>query len=254
MSMIHELIPKVMADVEFIGKDRKNVSQGYSFRGVDDIYNALHQTLSKHGVFCVPTVVDLKREERTSSKGSVLIYTVLTIKYTFYAPDGSNFEAVVIGEGMDSGDKSGNKAMSGAQKYALLQVFCIPTEEPKDSENDSPEVGKKAAEKKTEALKEKRKVFDDAFKGAESMPLDLTYEGCYEKVKSSTSVFQLDARVKKYAASFKKCADIEKQTLKKMIADKKAEFVAAEKKAADEHNAANGFGDAPKEDTKQEEY
>jgi hypothetical protein len=43
----------------------------------------------------------------------------------------------MIGEAMDSGDKSANKAMSAAQKYALLQVFCIPTEEPKDTENET---------------------------------------------------------------------------------------------------------------------
>ena len=42
-----------------------------------------------------------------------------------------------MGEGMDSGDKATNKAMSAAQKYAFFQVFCIPTEEPKDSELDS---------------------------------------------------------------------------------------------------------------------
>ena len=41
---------------------------------------------------------------------------------------------------MDSGDKSSNKAMSAAQKYAFLQVFCIPTEEPKDTENDTHDV------------------------------------------------------------------------------------------------------------------
>ena len=45
---------------------------------------------------------------------------------------------------MDSGDKSCNKAMSAAQKYAFLQVFCIPTEdppsEPKDTEGQTHEV------------------------------------------------------------------------------------------------------------------
>lgn len=43
----------------------------------------------------------------------------------------------MIGEAMDSGDKSCNKAMSAAQKYAFLQIFCIPTEEPKDTENET---------------------------------------------------------------------------------------------------------------------
>ncbi len=49
----------------------------------------------------------------------------------------------MLNEGMDSGDKASNKAMSAAHKYALLQVFCIPTEEPKDSENEHHEIEKK---------------------------------------------------------------------------------------------------------------
>ncbi len=39
---------------------------------------------------------------------------------------------------MDSGDKASNKALSIAMKYALLQVFCIPTEDAKDPDADSP--------------------------------------------------------------------------------------------------------------------
>ena len=58
-----------------------------------------------------------------------MIYKVLKIKYTFYAEDGSNVSAVVVGEAMDSGDKVSNKCMSVAYKYACFQVLSIPTEE-----------------------------------------------------------------------------------------------------------------------------
>ena len=37
-----------------------------------------------------------------------------------------------------------NKAMSTAYKYALMQIFCIPTEDDKDTENSSPEPKPKA--------------------------------------------------------------------------------------------------------------
>ncbi len=138
--MIFLAIPKIMAAVGAIGKERSNTAHGYKFRGVDDVYNALQQHLAEHKVFTVPEVLEDKVEERKTAKGTSLIYRVLKIKYTFYAEDGSSFSAVTIGEGMDSGDKASNKAMAVAHKYALLQVFCIPTEEPKDPENDSHEV------------------------------------------------------------------------------------------------------------------
>ena len=60
--------------------------------------------------------------------GTTLIYSILKIKYTMFAPDGSNVSCTVIGEGMDSGDKASNKAMSVAMKYAMFQLFFIPTE------------------------------------------------------------------------------------------------------------------------------
>lgn len=137
---IFKKIPLVMHEIGAVGKDRKNQQQGYQFRGIDDIYNAVNAALAKHGVFCVPSIEDMKREERQTQKGGTLFYTILTIKYVFYASDGSSVEARTVGEAMDSGDKSCNKAMSAAQKYAFLQVFCIPTEEPKDAEEETHEV------------------------------------------------------------------------------------------------------------------
>ena len=141
--LIYKKIPAIMADVSAIGKDRENVAQHYSFRGIDDVYNEVHEVFAKHRVFTIPVVLDAKHEERKSKSGGVLIYRIYTIKYIFYAEDGSFVEATVIGEGMDSGDKAGNKALSVAHKYALLQVLLIPTDDPKDPENESPQVNGK---------------------------------------------------------------------------------------------------------------
>lgn len=136
---IFESISAVMKDCGAVTKDSKNLQQNYKFRGIDAVMNALNPALIKNKVFVVPEVLDQTREERTTSKGGLLIYSVVKVKYTFYAEDGSSVSACVIGEGMDSGDKATNKAMSAAFKYACFQTFCIPTEEMKDSEDDSPE-------------------------------------------------------------------------------------------------------------------
>lgn len=137
---IYELIPKIMAEVGFIGKSGTNKDQGYTFRKVDDVYAALQPILAKYGVFAVPEVLKDESEERKTKSGSALIYRKLTIKYTFYAPDGSSVPSVVLGEGMDTGDKASNKAMSAGQKYAFCQTLCVPTSDPKDSENENHEV------------------------------------------------------------------------------------------------------------------
>ncbi len=140
---IYESITKIMEEVPTIGKNQKNKTQGFMYRGIDDVMNALQPLLAKNKVFIVPEILEQTREERTTKTGGGLIYSICKIKYKFYAEDGTNIEAVTIGEGMDSGDKATNKAMAIAMKYALFQVFCIPTEEMKDPDAETPEESNK---------------------------------------------------------------------------------------------------------------
>lgn len=133
-------INAVMADIGAVGKTSKNTTQGFMFRGIDAVMNAINPALVKNKLFIVPEILEQTREERQTTKGGTLIYSICKVKYTFYAEDGSNITCTVIGEGMDSGDKATNKAMSIAFKYACFQVFCIPTEEMVDADKESHEV------------------------------------------------------------------------------------------------------------------
>lgn len=155
---IFEALSKMLLDVDAISKARDNRQQGYKFRGIDDVYNAIHPLFARFGVFSVPTVMDSKTEERTTKSGGALIYRVLTVRYTFYSGDGSHVDAVVIGEGMDSGDKASNKAMAVAHKYAICQILSIPTDDPKDPENDSHEAAPKQEQPKQEQPKPEKPV------------------------------------------------------------------------------------------------
>ena len=124
---IYELIPKIMADIGHVGKDKKNTFQNYNFRGIDDVYNCVGPVFVKHGVFIVPSVKSVTVTQVNTTTGKPSTQIVMEIAYRFYAPDGSYVEAVTVGEAMDTGDKAANKAMSDAMKYAVWQTFCIPT-------------------------------------------------------------------------------------------------------------------------------
>lgn len=137
--LIFQQISKIMTEIEAVAKNNKNAQQGYNFRGIDDVYNELHPLLAKHSVFTAPEVLTYERSERPTKSGGTMMYSVMQIKFTFYATDGSCFPVVMIGEGSDAGDKSSNKAMAIAHKYALVQTFAIPTKDDKDSESYSPE-------------------------------------------------------------------------------------------------------------------
>lgn len=145
--MIYGKIADCMKQIGAIGKDSKNTQQNFMYRGVDAVMNALNPVLTENRMFCVPEVLEQHREERQTRSGGNLIYSILKMRYTLYAEDGSNVSAVVIGEGMDSADKGSNKAMSVAYKYAMFQIFSIPTEEMRDPDAETPpESHKKAAD------------------------------------------------------------------------------------------------------------
>lgn len=158
ISLIYSAIPAIMSEIPSICKDRKNADQGYNFRGIDDVYNAVNPILAKHQVFMRADIQDVKREERPSRSGGILAFVQVRVCYSFVASDGSFVSTDSLGEGMDSGDKATAKAMSIAQKYALLQMFCIPTADQKDPENDNPEMAKSPTAKPQKKPEQKSTV------------------------------------------------------------------------------------------------
>ena len=125
---------------EGIAKGKSNAQQGYKFRGIDDVYNALASVLAANSLCILPRVVDRDFAERTTKAGAALHYTTLTVDFDLVSSvDGSSHTIRTIGEAMDSADKSSNKAMSAAMKYACLVAFQIPTEGDDDADAHTPE-------------------------------------------------------------------------------------------------------------------
>ncbi|ELE9726617.1 ERF family protein [Enterobacter kobei] len=113
-----------------ISKDRVNKVQGFNFRGIDQVYNALAPALVTHGLVILPRLTERTCTERINKNGTALFYVVVKAEFDFVSTeDGSIHTVTTYGEAMDSGDKATNKAMSIAYKYAAFQAFCIPTEE-----------------------------------------------------------------------------------------------------------------------------
>ena len=195
---IYKQICSVMQEINAIGKDRRNQTQNFQYRGIDDVMNELHSVLAKCGVFVVPQVLDEARTTGKTKSGGDMFYTRLKIKFTFYAEDGSFIESVVIGEAMDTGDKASNKALSVGLKYALLQVFCIPTEDEKDPDAQSPEP--QAGSMKPAPAKKAPAKFAFEPKGGETTPAEKKELGglLSTKYPNGGAVFS-KAEAKKYS-------------------------------------------------------
>lgn len=142
---IYGSLGSIMREVKAIEKSEKNIQQGFSFRGIDQVMNELHDLFAKHNVVSVPNVLEYDVSEKHTEKEyagkksvSITYYVRAKIEYKFISTeDGSSVSSVTFGEAMDNGDKAMNKAMSAALKYALLQLFLIPTKEMKDPDADS---------------------------------------------------------------------------------------------------------------------
>lgn len=141
MGRIHEAISNIMDEVGGVGKTRTNPQQNYKYRGIADVTLACQPVMAKHKVHATPHAILNECADYIETKnGGKMLHVRQTIEYRFYHADGSFVPCVVTGEAMDSGDKTSNKVMSAALKYALTQTFCIPETDPDaDTEAQSPQ-------------------------------------------------------------------------------------------------------------------
>lgn len=127
---VTQAISQVMAEVIAVHKDSKNVQQGFNFRGIDAVMNAVGPAFRTHGVVTMPHVISYTEEIVPTKNGGTMNRIILKADYEFFGPAGDSVSCTVYGEASDSGDKAMAKAHSVAYRTALLQVLTIPTDEP----------------------------------------------------------------------------------------------------------------------------
>lgn len=127
---VQQVITEVMRSVKHVGKDGRNTSQNFSFRGVDAVVNALAPAIREHGLVVRPNVKASEHREITSANGKRQAWVIGTVEYVFTGPGGDSVSATVVAEATDFADKATAKMMSVAYRTALLQVFNLPTDEP----------------------------------------------------------------------------------------------------------------------------
>jgi hypothetical protein len=127
---IAQALSEIMKAVGGIAKKDRNQAQGFNFRGIDSVVNAVSPALQKFGVVVVPSVEEYDYQTVEIGKNRTAMGHVrVKVTYTFIGANGDAIKATVVGEAMDSGDKATAKAMSVAFRTALLQSLSLPTDE-----------------------------------------------------------------------------------------------------------------------------
>lgn len=142
MSEVYKVINNVHKELARVGiaKTDTNSYDRYKFRGIDAVYNTVSPILAKHGLMILQRVLKCDTVERQSQKGGTLFFSTVDVEFDLVATDGSKHTIKTFGEGMDRSDKSINKALTAAYKYALFQCFCIPVEGSPDADMETLEV------------------------------------------------------------------------------------------------------------------
>lgn len=128
-----------------------NKTQSYKAVSEVDILNAVKPLEYKHGVYSYPHDTNIINQEIVTTEtqyGKKDNYFIrLERIYRFVNVEDPNdfIEVKSYGDGIDTGDKATGKAMTYADKYALMKAYKISTGDDPDKEasDDSPKTARK---------------------------------------------------------------------------------------------------------------
>lgn len=186
-----EALSRVMDAVQAVRKGDRNPEQGYSFRGIDAVVNAVGPELRKHGVIVMPIVEESTWRDVRTSRDKPARECTVRVRYRFYGPAGDHLDAVVPGESMDFGDKGAAKAMSVAFRIALLQALCIPTDEVEPDAQTYERVEEFGRE--SEPTPEQTALFDEYVRAIAVAASEETLRGAWESAKADFAADRLTA-------------------------------------------------------------
>lgn len=151
---------KMLAATVEVGNVAKNLEVGigknrYKATGEADVLAAVKKIEAKYGIYSYPisrkivasdTYTTTKTYDNGNSAESTTLFMRLEIVYRFLnieKPD-EYIDIVSYGDGVDTVDKAPGKAMTYADKYALMKAYKIITgDDP--AQDASGDIGKKAA-------------------------------------------------------------------------------------------------------------
>jgi hypothetical protein len=148
----------VMAEVSYVEKKKSSKDLPYPFASEEAFIEALRPTMIRHGLEIAPVGVQhVVTDQYTTRNGANMNHVIGIFTFRLTHRDSETFQDVVVyGEGADNGDKSCNKAMTAAMKYALRQAFCIATGDDPDKTSsrgmERAEISVKVFNRRKEAL------------------------------------------------------------------------------------------------------
>ena len=208
---IYQKMLAIQSELKNVAKNLEvNVTKTSKYKAVGeaDILDAVKPLEEKHGVYSYPAsrrIVDSGTLESVDYNGNTKkqLFERIEVVYRFVNIDKPEeyIETISYGDGIDSGDKSVGKAMTYADKYALMKGYKITTGE--DPDQDPSDDLKNASTKKNAVVN--HNLSADLIAEAEDLGIDLKNVAIYYKksVGELTNIELADAIEKKKARMLK---------------------------------------------------
>ena len=150
---LFQKLESITNEIGFVSKNLKVVTnarsgQGYQAVSEVDVLESVKPLEMKYGVFSYPFEREIVESDviETEQNGYTKrqFYMRLKTIYRFVNVDNSEefIDVTTYGDGIDSGDKATGKAMTYADKYALMKTYKISTGEDPDKDASQKLVGK----------------------------------------------------------------------------------------------------------------
>lgn len=159
---LYERLNAIANEVGYVNKNLVVQLGAHSYNAVGeaDVLAAVKPLEKKYGVYSYPLEREIIAAEKTTdSNGRASYFERIKVTYRFLNVDNpeEHIDIVSFGDGIDPSDKSVGKAMTYADKYALLKAYKIMTGEDPDSDptgDKTPNAPKNAPTKPVEAKTE----------------------------------------------------------------------------------------------------
>lgn len=150
---IFQRMSAITSELKEVAKDLKvgTGERAYSATSETNVLDAVKPLEEKYGVYSYAadrsketSIIDKEYTYQGQVRKLRLVKVDITVKYRFVNIDNPNeyVETISYGTGLDTGDKAVGKAMTYADKYALMKAYKISTGDSNDPDSKpSPENG-----------------------------------------------------------------------------------------------------------------
>lgn len=183
---IFQRMMKATAEIKRVAKNLKvEISKSQSYKAVAeaDVLEAVKPVEEKFGIYSYPVDRKIIKDEAYTTRSEyngnssekTTLFMRLEVTYRFINVDKPDefIDITTYGDGVDTQDKAPGKAMTYADKYALLKAYKIPTGDDPDADASGD-------------LKRKSKANDptpEQFKEVQELGIDLNRLAAYLKCK-----------------------------------------------------------------------